>query len=341
MSDTDKPAATFAIVAYNQQDYVRDAVEGALSQSYSPLEIIISDDCSTDGTFDVISDIIAGYTGPHRIIINRNEANVGLAQNVNWIMARASGDIIVLAGGDDISLPTRTEVSVDLLRQHPSASAVIVSAAVMNASGALTGRRILATRRPRRWSRYVSWLKPIKKSAGSEHMHIMTMSSLLRWEHQTLGAGRAIRRKVAESFGPLRRECPTEDTPYLLRSLMMGYTVSWGETLLHYRRHSDNLSGADSLAHMNIGAIYKQYAEDRVLAERLGFISPGMSRRLSSWALIDHWKRSKRMGVECRDLPKFREAIASRLPMLWKCALLLDIARHRVVYIFQKTWARR
>ena len=44
----DRPLVTFALFAYNQEQYIREAVEGAFSQTYEPLEIILSDDCSSD-----------------------------------------------------------------------------------------------------------------------------------------------------------------------------------------------------------------------------------------------------------------------------------------------------
>ena len=47
-SASDRPLVTFALFAYNQEKYIREAVEGAFAQTYAPLEIILSDDCSTD-----------------------------------------------------------------------------------------------------------------------------------------------------------------------------------------------------------------------------------------------------------------------------------------------------
>jgi glycosyltransferase involved in cell wall biosynthesis len=57
MSD-DKPLLTLAMFAYNHERFIAEAVRGALRQTYSPLEIIISDDCSTDRTFEIIQSEI-------------------------------------------------------------------------------------------------------------------------------------------------------------------------------------------------------------------------------------------------------------------------------------------
>ena len=105
---SDKPLVTFAVIAYNQERFIREAVEGAFAQTYSPLEIILSDDGSSDKTFDVMQALVAKYDGPHHVMLNRNSKNLGLAGHVNHIMERATGDIIVLAAGDDISRPERT-----------------------------------------------------------------------------------------------------------------------------------------------------------------------------------------------------------------------------------------
>ena len=63
--------ATFVVIAYNQERYVADAVNSALAQTYSPLRIILTDDCSTDDTFRIMKDLAEKYDGPHEIILNR------------------------------------------------------------------------------------------------------------------------------------------------------------------------------------------------------------------------------------------------------------------------------
>ena len=102
------PLVTFALLAYNQQDFIREAVETALAQEYPCLEIIISDDNSTDGTWDAIQSAVANYRGPHRVVIQRTKSNSGVLQHVMAIAALATGKLLVLAAGDDISKPERT-----------------------------------------------------------------------------------------------------------------------------------------------------------------------------------------------------------------------------------------
>ena len=103
-----RPLVSFIVFAYNQERYVAEAIAGALAQTYSPLEIILSDDCSRDGTFAVMQRMAHAYRGPHRVTVNRNARNLGVGEHTNHAcMDLSHGELIVMAAGDDISLPDR------------------------------------------------------------------------------------------------------------------------------------------------------------------------------------------------------------------------------------------
>ncbi|TNE94706.1 MAG: glycosyltransferase [Rhodobacteraceae bacterium] len=121
----DRPLVTFALFAYNQEQYIREAVEGAFSQTYSPLEIILSDDCSSDRTFDIIEEMAREYRGPHRVVIRRNAGNLRLAEHINVAVLESNGDFIVVAAGDDISDRLRVETIAKKIIARPQISAVL------------------------------------------------------------------------------------------------------------------------------------------------------------------------------------------------------------------------
>lgn len=102
-----RPAVTFALVAYNQEEYVREAIEGAFAQDFEPLEIILSDDCSSDSTFAIMQAMAAAYRGPHRVIARQERPNVGTVRHLINIAREASGELLVIGAGDDISYPQR------------------------------------------------------------------------------------------------------------------------------------------------------------------------------------------------------------------------------------------
>ncbi len=115
----ERPLVTFALLAYNQQDFVKEAIEAAFAQTYSPLEIILSDDCSSDRTFAIMQEMAAAYQGPHRVRLVKNEANMGLAQHFLARCREAEGEFVVVGAGDDISKPERATLAVaPLIANH-------------------------------------------------------------------------------------------------------------------------------------------------------------------------------------------------------------------------------
>lgn len=112
MTSSGNPTVTFALIAYNQENYIREAISAAFSQTYEPLEIILSDDCSNDQTFEIMKRMAAAYDGKHKVRVRRNTSNLGLAKHINSVLASATGSIVSWAAGDDIALPNRTEVLV-------------------------------------------------------------------------------------------------------------------------------------------------------------------------------------------------------------------------------------
>ncbi|MCU0829091.1 MAG: glycosyltransferase [Tabrizicola sp.] len=98
---------SFVLLSYNQEEYIADAVRSVLDQQGPPLEIILSDDCSTDSTYQIMRNVAAGYTGPHRVTIRRNETNLGFVKHFREVFTRCTGDVMIVAWGDDVSLPDR------------------------------------------------------------------------------------------------------------------------------------------------------------------------------------------------------------------------------------------
>lgn len=110
-----RPLATFTVFAYNQEAYVAEAVRGALAQQYRPLQVILSDDASTDRTFEVMAEASQACPPDIDLVLNRNPHNIGVARHIDKVVGMAEGKYLVLSSGDDVSLPERTSLSVDAL----------------------------------------------------------------------------------------------------------------------------------------------------------------------------------------------------------------------------------
>ena len=113
-----RPLATFFLATYQQEPYVREAVRSALAQDYEPLEIFISDDCSTDRTFEIIQEECAAYRGPHSIRLNKNSENMGVANHTNMIMQQVNGEFTLIACGDDLFEKNRTSIIMEVWEKH-------------------------------------------------------------------------------------------------------------------------------------------------------------------------------------------------------------------------------
>ncbi|MCQ2311449.1 MAG: glycosyltransferase, partial [Paludibacteraceae bacterium] len=130
------PVVACGIIVYNQKDYIAQCIEGMLMQECNfPFNIVIADDCSTDGTQDILREYQTKY--PDKIKLVLNEKNGGIAANwVSCCRALEGGEFVSFCDGDDYwSNPHKLQLQVDYLRQHPECVAVSSDYDTMNADG--------------------------------------------------------------------------------------------------------------------------------------------------------------------------------------------------------------
>lgn len=108
----DYPLVSVCLICYNQEVYIEKTLTSYLAQTYSPLEIVVSDDCSSDRTYTILQRIKREYNGPHKLIIHQNAQNQRIIRNLCGAMKLAHGELIVKADGDDIAMPNRVETLV-------------------------------------------------------------------------------------------------------------------------------------------------------------------------------------------------------------------------------------
>jgi len=130
-----RPLVTFVVFAYNQDKIVHEAIEGAFAQTYEPLEIVLSDDCSTDRTFEVMIEMAAAYNGPHTVRVVQNPKNFGVLEHAIVRGKEACGDIFVGAAGDDVSEPERTTEIVDAFGSNSGVGCVYSAVSIIDANG--------------------------------------------------------------------------------------------------------------------------------------------------------------------------------------------------------------
>ena len=128
------PKVTIAIPTFNRRDYLEAALRSSLAQTYANLEVIVSDNASTDGT----PQLLAGFSDP-RLVTLRQDTNLGMMGNWDACLARASGTYFILLSDDDLLEPEAIATMVDAFSAPGSAAvgAVYVQARIIGPRGEL------------------------------------------------------------------------------------------------------------------------------------------------------------------------------------------------------------
>lgn len=115
------PLLSVVMPVYNAEQYITQAMESILNQTYQKFEFIIIDDASTDSTYSIIKDF---KKKDARITLIQNKKNLGVTKSLNKAIAKALGKYIVRMDGDDWSYPERFKLQVELMEKNPK---VVVS----------------------------------------------------------------------------------------------------------------------------------------------------------------------------------------------------------------------
>jgi glycosyltransferase involved in cell wall biosynthesis len=105
MADVERPLISIVMLCYNHESFVREALEAVLNQTYSPLDLVIIDDCSQDRTADLVAARVSECSNPSEIRFIRNPCNMGLLGTCDIGFRAARGSFIVVTCDDDVMLP--------------------------------------------------------------------------------------------------------------------------------------------------------------------------------------------------------------------------------------------
>ncbi len=213
MSSTAWPRVTFAVIAYKQAELVEDAIASAFAQSYPNLQILLSDDCSPDQTFDLMRAAAAAYKGPHQVTLNRNLRNLHIGGHVSTVNRLAEGELVVVAAGDDVSDPERTAKLVEAWLSGGKRAGVLHSACyrLHGNSKARHGNPTLG--------------------------HLASAELAARHAALVIGATEAWDKSMFDHFGDFREGLVHEDHALPFRSLLLGRPVTYvDEPLVSYRQ---------------------------------------------------------------------------------------------------------
>lgn len=147
------PRVTIVVTAYNSERYLRDTLQSLVNQSYPNLEILVSDDGSSDSTLEIVNDFVARYMN---VKLNANKKNLGIAKNYNLAVTMATGEFVIGISHDDLLPPTHVEKMIACF-DNPRIGLVHCNAVQIDAYGVEKGfvakdsEKIKKTKNPMKW----------------------------------------------------------------------------------------------------------------------------------------------------------------------------------------------
>lgn len=214
------PKLSAIVLAFNQKDFIVAAVQSLLRQS-TPVQIVVCDDGSTDGTGKLAREALDRAGWPNDSVLIENDRNRGVNASFHIAFSRAAGEIIIINDGDDISTQDRAAKVLEVLALY-GAPMMASGVEPISEEGEATGT-------PCFWS-----------VEGDRIVEIGDVDGYGRWT--VLGASMAFHRSVVEKFGPLPQGVTMCDKALTNRALALGGVVLIKERLVQYRIRSKGVT---------------------------------------------------------------------------------------------------
>ncbi len=217
------------MATYNGEKYLKEQIESILNQTYDNIRLVISDDCSKDGT----KDILKQYEKDSRIEIHYHEKNQGYIKNFEYLLKQVKNEIYMLSDQDDVWMPEKIEKSYEVLIKN-NADLVFGDLEVVNEN--------LETIYPS-FNKFMLLERKINKYIGSYKVNYLyncvtgcTVMSKAKWIEKIL---------------PI----PT-DSKYLIHDHWIGLIIALDgkmayipEKYIKYRQHGNNQVGTEKISH--------------------------------------------------------------------------------------------
>ncbi|MDD2793716.1 MAG: glycosyltransferase family 2 protein [Sediminibacterium sp.] len=219
------PLVSIVIATYNGERFLEKQLNSILQQTYPNIEVVVVDDCSTDGTQALLRGYEARYPQVHVYV---NEQNLGYVKNFEKGMLLAKGNYIAPSDQDDIWLPEKISVLMEAIGEY---DIVYCNSALMDDADQLVGRQLSDVKQ------LFDFNDPIMYAIGnSAPGHAMILQ----------------RKTVLESV-PLPEMIPHDHWLSFVATFHKGLHFV-DRPLVHYRQHDANVFGAAKLKSATEGA---------------------------------------------------------------------------------------
>lgn len=232
------------VPAFNRADFIEETIESVLQQDYPDLELIVVDDGSTDGTYE----ILCRYAEQHRVKLftHKNRVNRGQSASLNLGLKRAEGNYIAVLDSDDKFLPGKVSSQVNFLKANSHIGLVYGMGEAIDESG--------------------RWLYDILSEG---HVEPNDPNAVLLDCYFLLPQNALVRREIYEEVGGFNESFrAAQDHDMLIR---MAEKTSFGfmpKKLFQYRRHSNSISSKGQRLRWETGFEILEGAKSRYPYER-------------------------------------------------------------------------
>ena len=213
-----QPRVSVCMATYNGVRFLREQVESILAELEPADELIVVDDCSSDGTVAMLR----GFDD-RRIVIHPNPRNVGPPASFSRAMALAVGDVILLADQDDTWIPGRVNALLDAL-EDPAASLVSSNSEYVNGDG-----------------EPIPFLLPPLRS-GDSRRHVTNIARIFRGTSSYCGCAMAFRSTFRQLILPVPAYVEAHDLWIAMVANFAGANRHLERVTLRRRIHGSNAS---------------------------------------------------------------------------------------------------
>lgn len=308
MGKATSKTVSVVLATHNGASYIEEQVRSISNQTLTPLELIVSDDASSDNSLQIVEDVLADCD--FTIKIKRNVKPLGFRDNFLQASLLAQGDFIAFCDQDDVWHPTKLEKCSEFF-ENKNISLIVHAAQLIDNDSNRIGmfRQGIEDTRVRAPLSYDPW--------GT----FWGFSMVFRRELLKLVS---INDRFIDYIEP--GELIAHDRWIMLLGQMVGATAEIKDPLVDYRQHSSNLFGAGSMKKSNASFDLEKRSEDYIRATSqmisvLDKISPDASR---SFPLFDKDKCRKFLESALLQL-KSRHRIyesstrSGAIHHLWEC----------------------
>lgn len=228
------PLVSIAVITYNSSEYILDGLESVKNQTYKNIELIISDDCSTDDTVKICREWLDRNNDRFvRTELISVAKNTGVAANGNRAADKCQGEWIKFLSGDDQFIPETIEKYLCYIAQHPQSSIVF-------------GKLIFYGPNPEYVKRYCEiyenkYYSQIRLGQHEQYIEYLKHCAIP-------GPGLIYKRNLWEEIGGFDERYPfCEEHPLTCKILKAGYQIYFlEEGVYRYQVREDSLCRKDN-----------------------------------------------------------------------------------------------